>query len=165
MDTNAILARVEEVEKRANAATPGPWADEKPPNSPDGWTTGVIIAAVMRGMGIYADPPGGSFPSADRKFIAHARTDIPTLAADIRSLVAEVTMLREALRGAAVVVETARQIKRSAVQRATAAETLLAGLLAELDRIYPPTGAFWSGAPKQEAARAHLSAHTPEDAA
>lgn len=70
-----------EIEARAAKATPGPWSTEKPPKDRDGWQLGTLVAAVARGQCVYAAPPGGSFPEADRRFIAHSREDVPSLCA------------------------------------------------------------------------------------
>jgi hypothetical protein len=59
------------------AATGGPWTIEKPAKDQDGWSHGVIVAAVARGQGVYANPPGGSFPYSDQKFIARSRARWP----------------------------------------------------------------------------------------
>ena len=64
----------------ADAATPGLWTTEKPGTDTDGWSQGVLVAAVARGQCVYAHPPGGSFPEADRHFIAAARVLVPGLA-------------------------------------------------------------------------------------
>lgn len=79
-------SRLREIEERCGAATAGPWTTEKPKQNCGDWPSGVVIAAVARGQCVYADPPGGSYPEADRQYIAHARTDLPTLAAEVRRL-------------------------------------------------------------------------------
>ena len=71
------------IEARANASTPQPWArkghdvgqvvycSETPPE---------LVGPVMLGRGI------GEAAYADAEFIAHARTDIPVLVAEVRRL-------------------------------------------------------------------------------
>lgn len=101
-------ARIAEIEARVKNATGGDWTIVRPGHDPQsGFPTGVVIACVARSQCIYSDPPGGSFPESDRKFIVHARGDIPWLLAELRSaqaasaaLGAEVERLREALKGA-----------------------------------------------------------------
>jgi hypothetical protein len=78
--------QVRAIRERAEKATPGPWTADKPPRDNDGWSLAVIIAAVARGQGIYAIPPGGSYPAADQNFIAAARTDVPALCATVEAL-------------------------------------------------------------------------------
>ena len=74
-------ARVAEIAKRHAATTPGPWSTERPKADPSlhGFSSGVIVAATAPKQGIYANPPGGSFPAADRDFIAHSWADVPYL--------------------------------------------------------------------------------------
>lgn len=72
----------------AEKATPGPWTAEKPSRDREGWSNGIIIAAVARGQGVYANPPGGSFPAADQSHIA--TFDPPT----VRALLEEIVRLR-----------------------------------------------------------------------
>jgi len=80
--------RLAEIEARASAATPGPWVGDSEFGfvSPRGATTAHIIAS-LDAEGVR--DTGG----ADLAFIAHARTDVP-------DLVAEVESLRELARGA-----------------------------------------------------------------
>lgn len=62
-----------------DAATPGPWATEKPPKDEDGWALGVPVAATARGQNVYASPPGGTYPESDRRLIAASRNALPAL--------------------------------------------------------------------------------------
>ena len=95
--------RLDEIEVRADSATPGPWTKKPPERLTEGpaagMLPGVCIAATSpsKQNRVYASPPGGQFPSADQNFIAHARTDIPDLLAEVRRLRAERDALREAL--------------------------------------------------------------------
>lgn len=70
------------IEARANAATPGPWGYDLngyiAPDLGDEW--GGTVAKVLG--------KGGQFDK-DGEFIAHARTDIPALLAEVRRLRAE----------------------------------------------------------------------------
>ena len=68
---------IAEQRKIIEAATKGPWVLEKPPKDDDGWSLGVIIAAVARGQCVYAIPDGGVAPEANRRFIAASRTRWP----------------------------------------------------------------------------------------
>lgn len=62
--------QLDEIEKRANAATEGPWADE-----------GSLIEGRDR---VVAGAYTLSAAATDAAFIAHAREDIPTLLAEVR---------------------------------------------------------------------------------
>jgi hypothetical protein len=83
-----IAEWIAEAKARAEAATPGPWTRDKPPRDEDGWVTGMLVAGTPGKNGIYANPPGGSFPSADANFIAAARTDTPRLIALLEEAIA-----------------------------------------------------------------------------
>lgn len=100
MTTHPTQERIAEIRARADAATPGPWTTQKPfvPLG-EGFAPGMIIAAVGPKQGIYADPPSGSFPESDRKFIANARSDIPDLLLALDAAQEENRRLREALDG------------------------------------------------------------------
>jgi hypothetical protein len=54
----------------AKRATPGPWTREKPPVGDGGFREGCAVAATYGRQTIYANPPGGSFPSFDADHIA-----------------------------------------------------------------------------------------------
>lgn len=62
---------VQEIDALYEKATPGPWTDKPPPKDEDGFACGTVIAAVAPGAAnrIYANPPGGSFPAADKRLI------------------------------------------------------------------------------------------------
>lgn len=71
----------------AEAATSGPWFTEKPvATAQDMFAPGIIVAAVAPRMGIYADPPSGSFPANDRRFIAASRDLVPALCDEVERL-------------------------------------------------------------------------------
>lgn len=111
---------LEAIKARCEAATPGPWEWMSPP-----WTTDPRV--LVRRIGdnveasfqvIDADPSGGEYSLAidpggpDAAFIAHARTDVP-------ALVAEVEQLRKAL-------DEARRDAKEDYARAEQAESALA---------------------------------------
>ena len=66
------------IEARANAATPGPWQFS-------GLFYQVCSVAAHPPIVLIEDYRGPN-PRSDRIFIAHARTDVPALAAEVRSL-------------------------------------------------------------------------------
>jgi hypothetical protein len=90
-DKPLTAGECQEIEKRAEAATPGPWSTQKPAYE-DGWPQGIVIGGTVGRQTIYG-PLGGSYPANDQKFIAHSRTDVPALLASYRAAM-------ELLRGA-----------------------------------------------------------------
>lgn len=71
--------RISEIQKRADAATPGPWevvGDRIEPDIGEAWSF------------------HGAANSANGVFIAHSRTDVPDLLAERAELLAEVERLR-----------------------------------------------------------------------
>jgi len=76
---------LDEIERRANAATPGPWRDKHQVCSevwgqaPDSQTCSMQIARVGHAQ----------FDALNAAFIAAARTDVPALIARVRELEAE----------------------------------------------------------------------------
>lgn len=84
--------RLQEIEERANRATPGPWMTKPSGANHGGFSLDALIAATAAGKfnRIYATPPGGTYPAADQDFIAAARQDVPDLLAEIRQLRAKV---------------------------------------------------------------------------
>lgn len=78
--------RKTEIRAAAAAATPGPWREDRTVKTVSGFTCDILVAAVARGMGIYCTPQGGTFPSADRRFIALAREAVPELLAEVDRL-------------------------------------------------------------------------------
>lgn len=90
-----IPAAVERLRKLHADSTPGEWTTQKPGvDAATGFAKGIIVAAVGRGQAIYADPPGGSYPENDRRFIAGAHNLLPALLSDHDRMVA---VLRELL--------------------------------------------------------------------
>ena len=67
------MNRLNEIEARANAATEGPW---------DLIGGGEYVTPV----GIMVAPDDGGVNGADAEFIAHARTDVPDMAAALRAV-------------------------------------------------------------------------------
>jgi hypothetical protein len=73
---------IDEIEARANAATPGPWRDrhdvcsEVWGQAPDSQTCSMQIARVGHAQ----------FDVLNAAFIAAARTDVPALIAEVRRL-------------------------------------------------------------------------------
>lgn len=82
--------RLNEIERRANAATPGPWTAA----SRD--VSGRLDSNERSGLGWELDGPPepdlrGQFARGeDALFLAHARADIPDLIAEVRRLRAEI---------------------------------------------------------------------------
>jgi hypothetical protein len=79
---------IDDIERRANAATEGPWVVDgdnptivmKPDKPPSTWD-GLLVARTRGGTGTDID----SLPEyADAEFIAHAREDVPALLAVLR---------------------------------------------------------------------------------
>jgi hypothetical protein len=84
------------IERRANAATPGPWYVHESDRPGDYWTVSADPSSPFyrevfddgSGAGEY----GEKCSIADRDFLVAARTDVP-------ALIAEVRRLREAIHG------------------------------------------------------------------
>lgn len=102
--TTMTPARLDELQSLCDAATEGPWTHERPPRTGD-FTEWMIIAAVAHNQGIYARPPGGSFPYSDQKFIAASRTAMPDLIAEVRRLRAIVDKLPKTADGVPITHE------------------------------------------------------------
>lgn len=77
--------RIAEIKTRADRATRGPWVFYVVSRKSERQTLPVMIGAVAPGHQIRANPPGGSYPSNDGEFIAHAREDIPFLLEQLAS--------------------------------------------------------------------------------
>ena len=77
------MNRLNEIEARANAATKGPW---HPENDPDEFPQ--VLGPIRKGDRIVVQswiaPEVSS--GEDAEFIAHARTDVPDMAAALRSV-------------------------------------------------------------------------------
>ena len=66
------MKRLDEIEARANAATPGPWEADGSAHVLTAGNTATFVARC-------ADPDGSDAGVPDAEFIAHARTDVPAL--------------------------------------------------------------------------------------
>lgn len=71
---------LDELERLHQKATPGPWRRYQT-------GIGVVVCAVAPGKAhtLYADPPGGTFPSADLALIRESRNALPRLLAIARA--------------------------------------------------------------------------------
>lgn len=82
-ESKSPLALAREAVELAKKATPGPWT-KKPPeyDTGTGFKPGVLVAATSpsKANRIYADPPGGSYPSSDQDLIAFSGTHLATVA-------------------------------------------------------------------------------------
>lgn len=67
------MNRLDQIEARANAATPGPWQL-------------LGDGEYVSGPGILVAPDDGGVTSADAEFIAAARTTVPDMAAALRAV-------------------------------------------------------------------------------
>jgi len=76
---------LDEIKARCDAATPGPWVEERDEDSLQ-----AIVSGEEDVIGAWCDPGGGDFGPAisdeDASFIAHAREDIPALLAEVERL-------------------------------------------------------------------------------
>jgi hypothetical protein len=78
---------LEEIERRAAAATPGPWQefiDARDDISGDDFI--MTGGMANHGPDIYVSHENVPAPAADLEFIAHARQDVPRLVAEVRRL-------------------------------------------------------------------------------
>lgn len=75
------------IKAREAMATPGPWYTRPSGEREHGFSVDVAVAGTPGRQGIYVRrPKGGTFPAADQKFIANARTDIPALVKEVEDL-------------------------------------------------------------------------------
>lgn len=63
---------LDDLERKAQAATPGNWTAITPPNDVDGCSTGAVVAAVAPRQRVYKDHRGGIAVEANRQHIAAA---------------------------------------------------------------------------------------------
>jgi hypothetical protein len=87
VDLDAVQARVD-------AATEGPWAWEQTGDKDNSWAVGCVMdedeqplsGRLETGQGIVVEGvcEGIDHNPADAEFIAHARTDVPALIAELR---------------------------------------------------------------------------------
>jgi hypothetical protein len=96
------MMNLDEIERRANAATPGPWTYhdgcgyvEVPPcgaiEFKPGWERSVHFLARVHNNHVEGEDGLGF----DGAFIAHARTDVPALIARVRELETQLRIERE----------------------------------------------------------------------
>ena len=71
---------LQEIEERANKATPGPWMEVA--ESGEWWIAGPDASENF----VMATNASENILQADIDFIAHARADVPALIAEVRSL-------------------------------------------------------------------------------
>ena len=77
------MINLDEIEARANDATPGPWRHE-------GQRVRGVCEIAFCGLTAATDGPTGTLDyTRNARFIAHARTDVPALVARVRELEAE----------------------------------------------------------------------------
>jgi hypothetical protein len=91
-----MMLDLDAIEARAEAATPGPWYEDDVT-----FGTGTLVIARFDDTVVQCSLPLShtrSAPNAD--FIAHARTDIPALVAELRAARADITEM--AYRGTAL---------------------------------------------------------------
>ena len=88
------MNRLNEIEARANAATEGPWAPWKDQDGAKhmqgllmvGNADAVIPEGEMWVEDVDINPVAHTYTPWDREFIAHARTDVPDMAAALRAV-------------------------------------------------------------------------------
>ena len=78
------MSRLDQIEARANAATPGPWEAGCNDRHVLYVTTENEEFCAEYGPELYDSQ--GFFSDADTEFIAHARTDMPDMAAALRAV-------------------------------------------------------------------------------
>ncbi|MFI9154531.1 hypothetical protein [Streptomyces sp. NPDC053367] len=85
---------LDQIEARANAATPGPWTLElEQCDCSDGYCHHGTYVSAIYAEGERRDELG-DFSDDDWRFVIHARTDVPALVAEIRRLRAALTEIR-----------------------------------------------------------------------
>ena len=77
---------LDEIERRANAATPGPWAVYEKPHPWGYWTVQDADGKDVFDDGSAGAEYGQTCGIADRDFLVAARTDVPALIARVREL-------------------------------------------------------------------------------
>jgi hypothetical protein len=117
---------LDEVEARANAATEGPWrALTSGRRGGDHWhvtDSDQSIALIHASDGEDED-----MREPDAEFIAHARTDVPALVAEVRRLRAKVVAVEQAGTVVIEAIEAERTALRGALERVLALHTKYTG--------------------------------------
>jgi hypothetical protein len=108
---------LDEIERRANAATPGPWYVHESDRPGDYWTVSADpdwpFDCEVFDDGSAGGEYGPSCSIADRDFLVAARTDVPALIARVRELEAECERLKTfaAQNFAAMIRQEAEQMR------------------------------------------------------
>lgn len=85
MSETVTDTRLQEIEARCAAATPGPWSAVREAGQANAWH-------VATGRWVWHEPSRSTFWSEeDVSFMAHAREDIPALVVEVRRLRAALT--------------------------------------------------------------------------
>ena len=84
--------QLQEIEERANAATPGKWEPVHANNDVRIWRDGCIVAVFPYDMPYYTTAHNAD---ADAAFCIAARSDVPALIAEVRSLRAKLDAVPE----------------------------------------------------------------------
>lgn len=82
---------LDELDRKAKAATPSEWTTTRPPIEAKGWAIGVMVAQVYGGQRIYGTPDGGTYPAADAEHIAASSPPV------VLALIARIRELEDAL--------------------------------------------------------------------
>ena len=88
--------QLQEIEERANAATPGKWEPVHANNDVRIWRDGCIVAVFPYNMPYYTTAHNAD---ADAVFCVNAREDVPALIAEVRSLRAKLDAVPVYARG------------------------------------------------------------------
>lgn len=121
-------ARLAEIEARANAATPGPWRAGTVEAEGKVWARDpTALGGPSLGERCVFDANPHYPHNANRAFIAHARTDVPDLVAEVRRLTAALATARR---------EGAREMRSAIVCALTPHEPDIGRLAPELERIF-----------------------------
>lgn len=79
-------ARLDEIEARANAATPGPWKYGVNKYKENSWSVKTDGPLSSKRVIYYVNDPEDDQEHVDATFLAAARSDVPALVAEIRRL-------------------------------------------------------------------------------
>ena len=91
---------LEDIKARAEAATEGPWEWDGNDIDQCGTSWGSVVENTVSCMSYcYGGSVTQEVKSADRDFIAHARTDIPKLVAALEAVQAKVKELQDDISG------------------------------------------------------------------